>query len=402
MRLKNLMVFSLVTVCVLFLAAAVSAATEITTNVAIEVNGMDVTVNPAIVAGETATVVVDFTSEENVTNVRIEAEIEGEKVDVDDRTDVFDVEENNHYKKILRLDIPYELKDQLSDDVLLNVKIWSGSLYRTEVENIVLRVQRPSYNANVMSVSIPQAVEAGEKLPVDIVLKNRGYNSLDDLYVTVKVPELGLERTSYFGDLVNLENDDDEDTVSGRIYLDVPYDVKAGDYTLEVEVDNDDTSSTAKKTLSVENDLSKFVLVPSSQKTVAVGEDAEYELLLINPTNKLKVYSVVAESSGKVQAGASQSVVAVPAGSSKTVIVVANAAEEGVFNFNVDVLSGETLVDTVNLGLSAKAVEENTVASPIVVLTVILAIIFLVLLVVLIVLLGKKPNQTEEFGESYY
>ncbi len=48
------------------------------------------------------------------------------------------------------------------------------------------------------------------------------------------------------------------------------------------------------------------------------------------------------------------------------------------------------------------AVEDASVTSPIVVLTIILAIVFLVLLVVLIVLIGKKPEKVEEFGESYY
>jgi len=41
-------------------------------------------------------------------------------------------------------------------------------------------------------------------------------------------------------------------------------------------------------------------------------------------------------------------------------------------------------------------------ANPVVVLTVVLAIIFVVLLIVLLVLIGKKPEKSEEFGESYY
>jgi preprotein translocase subunit SecG len=45
---------------------------------------------------------------------------------------------------------------------------------------------------------------------------------------------------------------------------------------------------------------------------------------------------------------------------------------------------------------------EGKAVNPIVVLTVVLAIIFLVLLVVLIVLIGRKPQKSEEYGESYY
>ena len=105
------------------------------------------------------------------------------------------------------------------------------------------------------------------------------------------------------------------------------------------------------------------------------------------------------ESSGALSSSAGSSVVAVPAGSSRTVQVVANAGSEGRYDFEVNLLSGDELAGTAELVLNA---EGKSITNPIVVLTVILAIIFLVLLVVLIVLLSKKPEKTEDFGESYY
>ena len=122
--------------------------------------------------------------------------------------------------------------------------------------------------------------------------------------------------------------------------------------------------------------------------------------MIVNPTDTLKVYRIMTDDScgPNCNVGVSNSVVAVPAGTSKTVIVTANAAEEGEYTFNVNVLSGEHLEGVVTYTLSAEGKTVNSIA----ILTVILAIIFLVLLVVLIVLLGKKPQKTEEFGESYY
>jgi uncharacterized membrane protein len=268
---------------------------------------------------------------------------------------------------------------------------------------MALLVQRPSYNPVVKSITTSQTIEAGETVSVDFVLKNLGYNDLEDLYVTAGISALGVEQTSYFGDLVTIEDcsDDDceeEDTVSGRIFLEVPYTAKAGVYTLEVKVTNDDVESTFVRQVVVENDLSENVIVTSTGKTVAVGEDAEYTLLLVNPTNSLKVYKITADSNADVTSNVDSAVVAVPAGSSKTVTVTANAESEGEYNFDVNVFSGEDLVSQVTLDLNA----EGKSVSPIVVLTVILAIIFLVLLVVLIVLIGKKPQKSEEFGESYY
>lgn len=424
MNTKNLMVSFVAIAMALFLVATISACCEMTTDYAVEVEGIDAYHNEvSVIAGETISVKVYFTAENCDTDVTIEAELEGDKVDVEVMTSPFDVEENQSYRKVLKIKVPYELKDQRSDDVALNIEI-DGKKYKTELTEINLRVQRPSYNADIKSISVPQNVEAGESFPVDIVLKNIGYNDLDDLYVVVSIPELGIKQNSYFGDLVALEccddecsvehdddcadeeacpyeccSEDDEDTTSGRLYLKIPYDVESGIYSVEVEVTNEDTTNTAVKQIVINNDFSENVIVTSLSKTVAVNEDAEYSLLIVNPTNKLKVYKVVTESSESLSASANEAVVAVPAGSSKTIRIIANANSEGEYNFNVNVFSGDELVKTVTLSLNTT---EKSITSPIVVLTIVLAIVFLVLLVVLIVLITKKPEKSEEFGESYY
>ena len=64
---------------------------------------------------------------------------------------------------------------------------------------------------------------------------------------------------------------------------------------------NDDATSTASAQVTVENDFSSGnVIVSASSKTVAVSENAEYSILIVNPTNKLKVYRVVTESTGSL------------------------------------------------------------------------------------------------------
>ncbi len=418
MKSKNLLVFFLTIVSVLLLVTTVSATDDIAEVYSVEVDGISALGDDvSVVAGEIITVRVFFDAWEDASDVRVKIELEGEKIDVDARTSPFDIEEGKVYKKTLTLKVPYELKDEVSDDVTLSIKIWNGD-FRTD-EEIGLRVQRPSYSTKIMSVSTLQKVDAGDTLPVDIVLKNIGYNDLDDLYVTVKIPKLGVERTSYFGDLVAIEcddefsdlenygvnidrkcNEDDEDTVSGRFYLQIPYDVDFGIYTLEVEAKNHDTTSNVVKQITIENDFSSNVIVTSTRKTFNVGEDAEYNLLLVNPTNKLKVYRIVPESSGNLKSDTNEAVVAVPSGSSRAVSITANAKSAGEYNFNVNVFSGEELVDTVTL--SANVTSGSSLEDPVIVLAVIMIIVFVVLLIVLIVLLGKKPEKSEEFGESYY
>lgn len=404
MNTKNLMVFFVAIVSALFLISSISAAANYSIS-QVEVDGVSAVSNDAsVVAGETVTVEVMFTSYEHDTDVTVKAEIEGKKVDFSGITSAFDVEKGKVYKKTLTLNVPYELKDEVSDDLDLTVTIDGKDSKKFESPVYTVRVQRPSYNAEIKSVTVANSADAGETVPVDFVIKNRGYNNLDDLYVTVSMPALGIEKTSYLDDLVTLDNCthdcDKEDTVSGRITLVVPYEAKAGIYALEVKVSNDDTNSVAVKQIVVNNDYTSNVVVASTKKTVEAGETAEYDLLLVNPTNKLKVYRVVPESSADVASSVEQSIVAVSAGSSKSVKVMATADEAGEYNFNVNVFSGETLTSKAVLSMSVD--KESSIASPIVVLAVILSIVFIVLLVVLIVLITKRPEKTEEFGESYY
>lgn len=362
------------------------------------VDGSDI----AVTAGETIAVKVWFTSDTYDSDVTLDAEIEGEKVSIDGSSTVFDVEAGKRYTKAVAIKVPYELKDKLSDDATLSLEI-DGKDHKTKIADITLRVQRPSYNPDIKSISVDQEVKAGEQLPVDVVLKNIGYNNLDDLYIKASISELGITKTGYFGDLVALEcdnsdenkfpwsettlnrkcNEDDQDTIAGRLFLSVPYDVKPGVYTLEVEVHNDDIDSKKSVQVTVDNEFEKTVFKSGNS------------LWIVNPTNNVVGYRVVPESPASV----SESIVFVPAGASKEIEVSTNAEGDYAFDVKVFTLDGQ-LVDTINF--SGKTSVDQKETNPIVILTIILAIVFIVLLIVLIVLIGKKPEKTGEFGESYY
>ncbi len=378
METKKLWIPILTVALVMALVACVSAAAPMTDNLEVRVNDELAGNNDlSVVAGETVSVKVIFNSLVDTSDVTVEAEIEGNKADVSAITSSFDVEEGYRYSKTLTLKVPYELRDELSDDVSLAVSVKQGNTYKTEQE-YTLRAQRPSYNAEILSIVTPNTVDAGANVPVDVVLKNVGYNELDDLYVNAKLTALnGVSRTIYLGDLIALEDDDDDDettTTSGRINLNIPYDAAPGIYTLEVEVSNDDLGISKVKQIVVENDF--------PEKIFKAGND----LLIVNPTEELKVYKVVTPES--------ESFITVPKGTSKAIGISPSSDE---YTVSVLDMSGEA-VDS----FTFNAEEDNSVASPVVVLTIILAVIFLVLLIVLIVLIGRKPEKTEDFGESYY
>ena len=411
MKTKKILV-SLLTIAVFVSLIAIASAADITNTYSVDVEDIGVynsalfsgyLNNVSVVAGDTIKVEIWFVALQDDTDVTVEVNLEGEKVDTKAITNVFDVEQGKSYKKTLYVEVPFELKDQKSDDIYLNIEI-DGKDYKTDFAEITIRVQRPSYNPVIKSVVTPNSIEAGETFPVDFVLKNLGYNDLDDVYVEVSIPELGISQGPvWVGDLVNIENCsnhdcDDEDTVAGRIFLKVPYSVQEGDYDLEFVVYNDDVESTKTKSVFIGKDFSSEVITGVTSMQVSVREDATFSLLLVNPTDNVKVYTIVTESVDGLFTKASSTIIAVPAGSSKTVEITANAEKEGNYDFEVSVFSNEDLLETIEYSVSAEGKTANTT----VILTVILAIIFLVLVVVLIVLIGRKPQKTEDFGESYY
>ena len=390
MNTKQIWVSFLAIASVLFLVATVSAG-EITSNYEVKVNDQNpYTNNVSVLENEKITVEVSFTSLVNDTDVTIEARLNGDRENVDEETPVFDVESGARYTKTLVLQVPSGLKNKVSDSLELEIRI-SGKEHKTNLQDITLKVQRESYSISIQSVSVG-TIKAGQVVPVDVVVKNVGYNNLDDLYVVVKIPALNLEKTAYLGDLVAIEDnddDDDTDTVSGRVFLEIPYSAKAGVYTIEVDASNGDASVTETKQVTISNEF--------SGGNVIISGDS---LLIVNPTNDVLVYRLVPEPVPELSISLSQNVVAVSAGSSKTVDVTVTGSVSGTYTYKINVFSmnGE-LLHSVSM---TKSVDVAGTASPIVALTIILAIIFVVLLVVLIVLMGKKPEKAEEFGESYY
>lgn len=397
-------------VLALFLVAGASmvSAASLASSYKLQVNGINaigssITTNNtvSVIAGNTMTVQVTFTALQNDTDVTFDVTLDGNKAHTYTSSNVFDVEAGKTYAKTLAMTVPSALNKEVSSNLTLSATL-SGDNYKFSLPDYTLRVQRPSYNAVVESVTTPTSINAGDTIPVEIVLKNLGYDELQDLYVSAGISELNVvQGPKWFGDLETLDNCnnncDQKDTVVGDMYLTVPYSVKAGTYTLNVVVQNGDTQSVVKKQIVINNNLPNSVISTNETRTAKRGEVASYDLLLVNPTNNVVVYKIVADSKD-VDSNVNTAVVAVPAGSSKTVKITASSQKQGKHNFNVNVYSNGKLESTVGYTLNVT----GSSTSPILALTIILAAIFLALLVVLIVLLGRKPTKSEDLGESYY
>lgn len=403
MKSKAILV-SLLAIFVVFAVSALVSASDL--NVyqrEVSIKGVDFVwpswETVSVDAGETVPIKIAFTAGEDASDVRVKAFISGYRDDITASTGRFDILQGVTYSKLLSLKVPTDVES--AEDYTLTIRVETRTA-DTEWE-FPLKVQRESYNLEVLSVETSREVTAGSNLAVNVVLKNRGSHTLDDTFVVARIPALNVEKRVYFSDLTSTDqaDPDKEDAAERTLFLQVPSDAKAGIYNLEVEASNADATETTTKSITVVGSEQKSdILAAVSSKEVQAGSTVTYDLVVINSGDKIAVYTIVPENAQNLIVSVDEPIITVPADSSRTVKVSVTAGEVmGTFNFAVNVNSDDKLVKRVNLSanVSKKAITNNVM-----VLTVVLAIVFIVLLIVLIVLLTRKPEKTEELGESYY
>jgi len=401
--------------------ASVSAASFGTIK-AVEVNGVDAlsASGPiAVFTGQTIPVKIVFTATADARDVRVNAKIAGDS-DFSFVSERFNVINGSIPSRTVAIKLPSTLKE-LDEIVSLNINIESkdGSI---DVVPIQLRLQRENYVVEVLDVNMASQVSAGDIVPLDVVLKNRGMEFAEDTFVEASIPALGIGDRAYFADLSSIDepfssnpfeaNDrtlngdrlSNQDSAERRLFLRIPSNAPAGVYVVEVKAFNGDTESTiTRKVVIAGSEANTMVVAPIQSKTFKVGETADYDLVLVNSGNQLKVFQLAVESPSGLTVTVSEPVVALSAGASKTVKISATSAKEGTQVFTVNVHSGSQLVGSESFTASVEGTSGiSSAGNSAVLLTVVLAVIFVVLLIVLIVLLTRKPVKTEEFGESYY
>ncbi|MGC9309927.1 MAG: hypothetical protein ACP5D2_04515, partial [Candidatus Nanoarchaeia archaeon] len=231
-----------------------------------------------------------------------------------------------------------------------------------------------------------------------VVISNDGYERLDDGYVRVEIPELGLSTRGYFGDLVSTECDscDNEDSVQKTVYLKMPENAQSGTYDMQVRVYNADSETSTNHLIQVGASEKTRLIAAVKNQDVKAGESVTYEVILVNSGDDLQVFNMQAVSGSALDVSV-PSVVTVGPESSKTVQIQADVSRDaavGSYTFTLSA-NGEEVTFGAN-------VTEETVSNSVLALTVVLVVIFVVLLIVLIVLLTRKGQPEEEVETSYY
>ena len=423
-KMKKAILVSIIAVIALMTLTFVSASTgSLTDNWEVRVDDMivDGSTVTGIEAGQTIPIKVVFTALDCTEDVKVKAEIDYKDADIEDRTDRFDIVEGSTYTKRLSLELPADIDP--TEELTLTVTITDGD--ETDTEEYTILLQRESYNIEVLDVDAPTEATAGEVIALDIVLKNWGMHDLEDVFVKASIPELGVQKKVYFGDLDPLDEcesvenacDDDEedckyyfkdcdweDSAVKRIYLTIPENAKSGVYNLEVEAYNSEATQTAKKSLAISGvEGASSVLTGTSSKGLSIGGEAAYDIVIVNAGSKMKVYTLTPEQS-KGLIVTVDPVVTVPADSSRTVRVAVKAtesADEGTQLVKINVESEGQLVQQAVLSANVEK-SSMPVTNSVVVLTIVLVIVFVVLLIILIVLLTKRPASVETEETSYY
>jgi uncharacterized membrane protein len=385
---------------------------DLTSNWEVTVNGADVTTDTisGIEGGETIAIKIVFDAARDASDVKVRAWVDGHRSDISDKTGRFELIEGSVYTRYLSLQVPSDIDP--TDEYTLIIRI-SDKTEGDEYE-YSLKLQRESYNLEVLSAELPEKVTPGSVVAVDVVLKNWGMHDLEDIFVKARISDLGIERKVYFGDLDPLDEAEYEcedvgckeanrkDSVERRIYLAIPDNAKAGIYSVEVEAYNVDSANVVKKNIIISGaEEVSDVLSGVSARTLGIGQEVTYDLVIVNSGDKMKVYTLTpGEAIGLIVEV--DPIVTVSAGDSKTVKVTVRAtesAEEGTNIVTVNVGSEGELVKQVNFSAN---VEKGRAASSVVVLTIVLVIVFVVLLIILIVLLTRKPAAMETEETSYY
>jgi len=397
---KNVLLIPFVAVLTLLAFGFVSAddlASKVTTEFNSVYLGSGVTMAGDVAA--TVPVRVVFDAIKDVSDVKVKVYMEGYRDDIYAASSRFDVVKGVTYNKLLSLTLPSDVNKQ-SEGYTLYVEIVNKN-DRT-IEEYVVSVQRESYVYDVLSVDYDSKVSAGETVPVTVVVKNVGYNRMDDTYVVVSIPELDVSSRAYVGDLVATESCDDnsceeeEDSLYRTVYVDIPDNAVKGVYALEVKAYNDDAEYVTTDLISVDSSAATAVLASVKSQDFNAGETAKYDLIIVNSGDDVRVFNLNSISGDDLSVSVPSIVIVAPDSSETVKVEVAadSDAEIGTYTFSVDV-DGESIV------FGANIVGKNSSAF-VTALIVALAIVLVVLLVVLVVLLTKKDKAAEEVETSYY
>jgi uncharacterized membrane protein len=274
-----------------------------------------------------------------------------------------------------------------------------------------MNVQRASDLLEILSVDTYGNSQAGSTLYADVVVKNRGSDKAEDVYVSASIAELGLTRTVYLGDLDEVDNDH-EDTEKVTVALPLPSTAKIGSYELKIKAYNSKTGAEEVANVVIagttgetgETGEGKVVITPQiTLVKVEQGKGAVYTMSIANFGSKSANVELTTEGTeGWATTQMTPQTFSLASGKTETVSIylVANEdaiAAEHIFTLKVKY---DNNTEQVSLNANVTGAGNTTEFSLKTIMTIIAIVLAVVIIVLLIILLTKK--ETKEVAETYY
>ena len=266
----------------------------------VEINGMDMTgVNSVQVElGEDTDIRVEVEGLNDTDDVRIKAWLGGyEYGDIEDSSEIFDIEAGVTYSETLHLNIPEDL-DVDDNEFTLYVEVYDDE--ETVIATYDVYVEQQRHSLEIMDVIYNTILEDGDV--VEVRVENHAENKEEDIKVTLTIDDFTV--SGYIDELAAApedSNEDEEDSDSISFILDLD-DLTTGYYDMEVDV------SYNRGHDNVEHVYAVYVLTdeavpetapeePASddEGTVIVtvsGSGLEYELTFVNTQSESEVFTI--------------------------------------------------------------------------------------------------------------
>ncbi|MFC2134817.1 putative S-layer protein [Bacteroidota bacterium] len=348
-------------------------------------------------------------------NVQVEADIYGYKYSdkeedlVSDTSKSFDMDAGDVDTVELNLQVPVKMDKKYTllrirvgdEDGLSYENIYQLHVVGIDDENAVII---KDYSINPSSV-----INAGRAFTGMVRVENIGDDTIDDVKVTISVPELNARDSEYLDEL-----DADEKETLEEFLIRVPDCAEPGIYDVEIEVEFDEYESTTETTqitvipgdtcvIQKANAERTVVTVPEAQELDA-GSEVAFPIIIANEGKSAKTFTVTV--SGVEAWGTSRlspsSVVVVPGEDAEIVYlyVKADSSAEGEKVFLATIASED---DSEAIPLTANVVASDDGTSLEKGLTVALVVFVIILIIIgLIIGFNKLRGQEDEGAQTYY
>lgn len=350
---------------------------------------------------------VRFTALENINDAEVRVFISGYEYsdvdDIEDKTTIFDAEENVTYVKKLNILIPDDVD---IDDYKLRVII--SDRYNDELAtnyNLKLDVPRNSLKITDVVFNPANAVRSGSALLTTVRVENKGEQEQNDVRVTVSIPGLGISATEYIDEINN--GDDEEETE--EIFLRIPKCAKAGNYDVDIEAEYSQRKYklTEKETITVledetcKEDTPKTTITLGNQMQDGIaGQTATFPITVTNAGRTSKTFIVTIPSADWATVTITPtSTLVVPAGQTQTMfanVQVSKDTPQGAHSLTATVVSGD-IVQELTLTTNVQQTKSSTRA-----IFETILIVLVVLLVILGIVIGIAHLRNKEDAETYY